>query len=169
MSQSPEDAEPLELLALDVDELLGVLPAFLADGRHGHGLFLLAEVLVDLDLDGQAVAVPAGDVGGVMPEHGAGLDDEVLEDLVEGRAQVDVAVGVGRAVVEDEGRTAVGGALLEDALVEPVRLPLPDRLGLLLGQGGLHGESGLGQVERALHVGLVGHRGLRSSESNAPL
>ena len=39
-----QDAEALELVPLDADEPLGVLPAFLADGRHGHGLFLVAEL-----------------------------------------------------------------------------------------------------------------------------
>ncbi len=164
-----EHAEALEFLALDADEPLGVLAALLADGRHGHALLLLAEVLVDVDLDGQAVAVPAGDVGGVMPEHGAGLDDEVLEDLVQGRAQVDVAVGVGRAVVEDERRAAGGGPLLEDPLVEAVGVPLLDGLGLLLGQRGLHGEVRARQVQRALDIRLVGHRGLRSAKYNGSL
>jgi hypothetical protein len=165
----PEDAQALELLALDADEPLGILAALLADGRDRQGLFLLAEVPVDVDLDGQAVAVPAGDVRGVMAEHGAGFDDEVLEDLVEGRAEVDVAVGVGRPVVEDEGRAARGGALLEDPLIEAVGLPRPDGLGLPLGQVGLHGEVRAGQVERALHIRLVGHRGLQSPEYNALL
>ena len=165
----PQDPQPLELVTLDVDELLGVLAAFLADGHDRHVLLLAAELAVDVDLDGQAVAVPTGNVGSVIAEHGARLDDEVLEDLVEGRAQVDVAVGVGRAVMEDERRAPGGGPLLEDLLVKAVRFPLLDGLRLLLGQGGFHGESGLGQVERRLHVGLVGHRGLRSAKYNAPL
>ena len=62
---------------------------------------LAAEFLVDLDFDGQAVAVPAGDVGRVEAGHGFGLDDEILEALVHRRAQVDGSAGVGRAVVQD--------------------------------------------------------------------
>ena len=59
------------------------------------------------------MAIPAGDVGRVEAGHGFGLDDEVLEDLVEGGAQVDVAVGVGRAVVQDvSGAAGAGGANL---------------------------------------------------------
>ena len=153
-----EHTQALELLALDGDELLGVFAALLADGRHGQGCLLLAKLSVDVDLDGQAVAVPTGDVRGVMAEHGSGLDDEVLEDLVEGRAHVDVPVGVGRPVVEDEHRAA--GAFPEDLFIETFGLPFADDLGLLLGQRGFHGESGLGQVQRALDIGLIGHRGL---------
>jgi hypothetical protein len=39
------------------------------------------------------------------------LDDDVLEDLVDRVADVDVAVGVGRAVVQHEARPALGEAL----------------------------------------------------------
>jgi hypothetical protein len=61
----------------------------------------------DLVLDGQAVAVPARHVGRVEAGHGLGADDDVLEDLVERVADVDAAVGVGRAVVQHElGRPA---------------------------------------------------------------
>jgi hypothetical protein len=68
------------------------------------------EFAVDLDLDGQAVAVPAGHVGRIEALHGLRLDDEILEDFVERGAQVDVAVGVGRPVVQDVAvRDAVGG------------------------------------------------------------
>ena len=102
-----DDAEPLELLALDVDVLLRVLAAAanLLERVHGpphvHIRGVEAELLVHLVLDGQAVAVPARHVDGVVSEHGARLDHEVLEDLVERRPHVDVAVGVGRPVVED--------------------------------------------------------------------
>ena len=68
---------------------------------------------VDLDFDRQAVAIPAGDVGRVEALHGLELDDEILEDFVERVAEVDVAVGVGRAVVQDiHGTAGAGGANL---------------------------------------------------------
>ena len=72
-----EDAEPPELLGLDVHERLRVLttPANLLDGIHGPahvdtGL-VETELLVDLMLDGQPVAVEARDVHGVEAEHRA--------------------------------------------------------------------------------------------------
>ena len=59
------------------------------------------------------MAVPAWDVGGVEARHGFGLDDEVLDAFVEGVAEVDGPVGVGRAVVEDvlRGTGAYGADL----------------------------------------------------------
>ncbi len=89
------------------------------------------------------MAVPAGDVGGVEAGHGFGLDDEVLEGLVEGVAEVDGSVGVGGAVVEDvAGGAGAGGA---DLGVEVLLLPGFEAEGLVDGQAGLHGEGGLGQ------------------------
>ena len=113
-----DDAEPLELLALHRQPVLGVGAAFAAEGDHrlgvaevGLGLALAAVVLLlDLPFDRQAVAVPAGHVVGVLARHLLRADDQVLEDLVERVADVDVAVGVGRAVVQHEFRPA-GGAL----------------------------------------------------------
>ncbi len=64
----------------------------------------LAQLARDLLLDREAVAVPSGDVGRAEPPHGPVADGYVLEDLVHGGADVDVAVGEGRAVVQHEGR-----------------------------------------------------------------
>ena len=142
-----EDAEADELLALNVEVLLRVFAAGTADGDGLHLKLLAAELLIDLDLDGQAVAVPAGDVGSVEAGHGAGFNDEVLDALVEGVAEVDGAVGVGRAVVEDvAGATGAGGA---DLGVEVGFSPLGQTKRLIHWQIGLHGEGGLREVERA--------------------
>jgi len=74
--------------ALQVEILLRVLAAGSADGDGIHLEFLAAELLVDLDLDGETVTIPAGNVGRVESGHGLGLDDEVLEGLIERVAEV---------------------------------------------------------------------------------
>ncbi len=58
---------------------------------------------------------------------------------------MDVAVGVGRAVMEDE-QGPVRRSLLE-LLVQLLPVPAFQILRLLLGQAGLHVEPGLGQVQ----------------------
>ena len=55
-----------------------------------------------LPLDRQAVAVPARHIGRILAEHLLRAVDDVLQDLVQRGAEMDVAVGVGRAVVQDE-------------------------------------------------------------------
>ena len=179
LEPAAEDAHADELGALEVEVLLGVLAAGAADLDGVHLELLAAELLVDFDLDGEAVAVPAGDVGGVEAGHGAGFDDEVLEGLVEGVAEVDGAVGVGRAVVEDVAGAAGAGAA--DLAVEVCLLPGSEAQRLVDGEVGLHGEGGLGEVQGGLErLGSgVGHgvaraalgsgaSGIRSSGSVRP-
>ena len=147
----PHDAEALEVLPHDVHEPGGVGPAGPAEVADRQVALLRAEFAVHLQLDRQAVAVPARDVRRVEPGHGARADDEVLEHLVEGRPQVDAPVGVRRAVVEDElrGSRAAGA----DPAVEVGRVPPFDRLGFRGRQVRLHGEPRPRQVERLLPVG----------------
>ena len=71
------------------------------------------------------MAVPARDVGRAEAAQRLVLDDDVLENLVQRGADVDVAVGEGRAVVQDELRRAGAGGL--DLLVEVRRLPTSSR------------------------------------------
>ncbi len=71
-------AEALEILALHVDLLEGELAAGLAERARVHLARRLAARLLDLVLDRQAVAVPAGDVGRVVAVERARLDDHVL-------------------------------------------------------------------------------------------
>ena len=80
-----------------------------------------AEFLLDLDLDGQAVGVPAGDALGEPAAHGPVAGEDILEDAGEDVAVVGPAVGGGGAVVPDPGLPA--GAVLdapgEDAALLP--------------------------------------------------
>ncbi len=155
------DAEPPEFLALDVDEALRVLPARPPDRDGVHLAHLGSELLVDLLLDRQAVAVPARHVGRVEAEHRAAPDHAVLQDLVHRRAEMDVAVGVRRAVVEDElGAPRARGA---DLRLQVHRVPGGETLGLPAREIRLHGEVRAGEVERALVVGAVGHDRTKSS------
>jgi hypothetical protein len=104
-----ENTQPLELGALHADPVFGELAAFVAEGDDGHLILVLAGgavLFLDFPFDGQAVAVPAGHVVGVLAQHLLRAVDDVLEDLVERVADVQVAVGVGRAVVQHEARPA---------------------------------------------------------------
>ena len=145
-----EDAEALEFGAVDVDELRGIGAALGADLGDGHGGFALAEFLIDFEFDGQAVAIPAGDVGGVEAGHGFRFDDEIFEDLIEGGAEVNVAVGVGRAVVQDILLAA--GAGFTNGVIELVFFPFGEHFGLGGGKVRLHRKIGFGEVDRLFEV-----------------
>ncbi len=152
-----DDAEPLELLALHLEPVLGERAALAAEGVDRLRVVearLLAAVgavlLLDLPLDGETVAVPARHVVAVVAEHLLALHDQVLQDLVQRMADVDVAVGVGRPVVEHELGPALGG--FTQLVVEPDLAPAREQFRLEVGQPGLHGEIGLGQEERLAPV-----------------
>ncbi len=72
------DTEALELVSLDVDELLGVSPTTAANLGLCHLLFFGPELLVHIVFDGQTMAVPTRNVGGVEAGHLPGTDDDVL-------------------------------------------------------------------------------------------
>ena len=109
LAPAAEDADALELGGLQVYVLLRVGAAGIEHGGRGHFQLFAAQLLVHFDLDGQAVAIVSRDVGGVEAGHGLGFDDEVLEALVEGVAQVNGTIGVGRAVMEQVGGSSLAG------------------------------------------------------------
>ena len=99
------DAQPLELVTLHADPFVGIGAALGAELRCRHLVLvqlLLAILLLDLPFDRKAVAVPAGHIGRILAEQALAADDDVLQHLVHRMAHMDVAIGVGRAVMQDE-------------------------------------------------------------------
>ena len=94
-----EHAQAFEVLALLVDLFGGVGAAL---GLHVVTAQVAAVQLFDGVFDGQAMAVPAGDVLRVEASQLLALDDHVLEHLVQRVADVQLAVGIGWAVVQHE-------------------------------------------------------------------
>ena len=149
-----DHAETLELGRLDGDPAFGEVAALGPERDHWHRVLVapgLAVITLDLPFDRQSVTVPAGNVIGVEPEHLARAHDHVLEDLVERVADVEVAVGVGRPVVENELLAPPGR--LAEALVEVEAVPAFEHLGLALRQPTLHRKLGLGQEDGGAVVG----------------
>ena len=146
-----EDAEALELLALDVDELARKGFRALSHFERGKA----ARFLDDFVFDRQTVAVPAGNIRRPESGHRFRFHDQVLEDLVERGPHVDVAVGEGRAVMQDEKLGLGAGSL--DLVVEPSFLPGAQDLGLAGRETGLHRKIRFRQVEGLLVI--LAHRG----------
>ena len=154
-----------------LDEAGGELGAGPADAERVERLLGRLELLHHLVLDGETVAIPAGHVGRPETAHGLVAQDGVLQQLVEGGADVDVAVRERGTVVQDEGGLA-GGACL-DGVIETEPLPMGDPDRFAFGQAGPHGEVGHRQVEGILelfgHVyvwaGARGANALRGGES----
>jgi hypothetical protein len=116
-----------------------------------RGLAVDVELLLDLDLDGQAVGVPARLPRHVVAAHGLVTREEVLHDAREHVAVVRQPVRGGRPLVEDPRATRGGPreALLEDADGAPEREDVP----LFLGEvelGGHLREDGFGHDDRGV-------------------
>ena len=102
--EAAKDADPFELLPLQVEKLLRIPAALRAHVGRAHLQLFPAQFLIDLDLNREAVAIPPRHVGRIKARHGLRFDDEILEALVQRRAHVDRAAGVGRAIVQNIGR-----------------------------------------------------------------
>ena len=142
--------EALEIRALRIDLLVGVLAA---GGTKCLGIDLLPHPAVrflHLHLDGQPMAIPAGHIGRIVAVERARLDDDVLEDLVDGMAQVDRPIGVGRSVRQHERRPAFDR--IADLLIQADALPGRQHRGLAVRQVCLHGKSRARQVDRIFIV-----------------
>jgi len=108
------------------------------------------------------MTVPARHIVDVEAEGEARADDEILEELVQGVADMDGAIGVGRPIVQHEQRGARRLARGADGAVQP--LPLLEDSRLQAGQAGAHGEGRVGKKDGFSVValgrgGVVGHDG----------
>ena len=162
-----DDAEALEFLALHVEPVACELPALVAEridrDRIEEVRLLLALgaiLLLDLPFDRQAVAVPARHVVRIVSEHLLRLDDEILQDLVQRVPDVDVAVGVGRPVVQREFHAAF--RLGSQFLVEPDFVPALQQFRLEFRQSGAHRKLRLRQEKRLAPVAATGGGRMRS-------
>src|SRR6267154_1285718 len=80
-----EDSEALEIALMLLVAARGKFAAE-ASKFGGRNFAFATEFFFDLRFDRPTVAIPAGDVRGVMAGHGLGFDDEVFENFVEAGA-----------------------------------------------------------------------------------
>ena len=147
-------AQTLEAVALDVDEALGPFAAQAANSGLGQLAHLFgAQLLFHFMLDGLAMAVPTGDVGGKVAALGVALVDEVLQDLIESMSDVDGPVCIRGSIMQNEGLVVL--VLFQDLAVDIQIIPPFQALRLVFGQISAHGEIGCRQIH-ALLV-LVAH------------
>ena len=72
-------------------------------GAHSH------PTDYDFPFDREAVAVPPGHVVRIVAEHLLAARDDILQNLVEGVPDMDIAIGVRRPVMQDEFVSVLGG------------------------------------------------------------
>ena len=96
-----QHAQALEVLELTPDLLLGIGPGKCLDLGRRHPFAVL---LFNLNFDRHAVAVPAWHISGIKTRHQPGLDNDVLQDLVNRMTNVNIPIRVGRTIVQHKQR-----------------------------------------------------------------
>ncbi len=138
-----DTSEPHEVLALQVDPLVGFRPADPPKLDLRHRARLLTQIARYLELDRHPVTVPSRHVRRPEAHHRSRPHGEVLEDLVERRAEMNAAIGIGRSVMEHPRPRLL--ARFDQSRVQAGLLPALEHLGFPLGQVPPHREVGFGK------------------------
>ena len=162
------EAHEVGLLPFDLLTCIGT--AALA-GQVGR--LILAKGGFHLVLNRQTVTVPARHIGSVETGQGLGTGDDVLENLVDRMTDVNAAIGIGRAVVQNKLRPTF--ALRAQLLIQANLVPALQNLRLALRQGGLHRKLGVRQIKRGFVIGHFRlfvsdwHPAVEAGRLNAPM
>ncbi|OPY11611.1 MAG: hypothetical protein A4E66_01318 [Syntrophus sp. PtaB.Bin001] len=92
----------------------------------------------------QTMTIPTGDIDTVMARHGFGFNDYILDNLIQGCPQMDVAVGVWRTIMQNIGFMTL--RCLSNPVINAHFIPCFQLLRLLFSQIRFHGKISFGQV-----------------------
>ena len=121
-------AKALEVSLLGLNLGLRVLAALLTELSGGYLAAGLSDLLFNLELNRETVAVPARDIGSVIAGERLRLEDDVLQDLVDGMPEMDIAARMGNFV---SGRFRVVLYLLSLILAEDARVEIKNNVGII--------------------------------------
>ena len=139
-------AQAFEFLALDIQPFLGKVAAFLAKfgNRNLVLVFAFGAILfLDLPFNRQAVAVPSRNINRILAHHLLGPGDHVFQNFVQGMANMQMTIGIGRAIMEHKLFPAFGNPA--NGAVKIVFLPLLQQCRFHFRQPRPHRKIGLGQ------------------------
>ena len=69
---------------------------------------MLSKLLFDLNFDGHAMAIPSWYITRIEACHLAAFHDHVLQNLVDRMADMNIAIGIGRPIMQNPDGTAFG-------------------------------------------------------------
>ena len=145
-----EHTHPHKIGLLSFDLLTRIVAALLPKLGCSHLMAWLAHFLFHIEFNGQAVAVPTRNEGGVKARQRLEFDDDVFKYLVDGMPNVELTIGIRGAIVEDKGRFAL--PRFAHLAIQIHLSPSLKALGLALRQIGLHREISLGEIQRGFVV-----------------
>ena len=145
-----QHAQADEVLLLAFNLLGRVLAALLTEFGRRQLLARFAVQLFNLQFDRQAVAVPTRHIRRVEAGHPFRLDDNVFENLVNRVTNVNAAVRIRRAVMQNEGFFALFGSTNNP--VQILFIPTLQHARFALGEIAAHREPCFRQVQGILVV-----------------
>ena len=137
--------------------MAGKFTAFLAEFDDRHLILvtaLFAIGFLNLPFDRQTMAIPAGNVIRILAETRLETVDDILQNLVQRMADMQVAIGVGRAIMENEFLRPL--AMLAELTKKVHFHPACQNLWLFLGQPGPHRKIGLWQENGGFKIACHG-------------
>ena len=129
--------------------LFGIFAAQFAKAGGGN---IFAVQLFHHQFDGQAVAIPAGHIRRIKARQRFAAQNDVFQNFVGGMTDVDIAVGIGRAVVQNEFRPALGD--FAQLFIAFVLIPAFQPAAFAFGQIAAHGKRAFEQV---YGFAVIGH------------
>ena len=84
------------------------------------------------------MAIPARDIGRIKIRQGFGFNNNIFQNFVNGMTDMDIAIGIGRAIVQDKGFLAF--FCTADLTIEIILRPLGQHLRFPLRQITAHGK-----------------------------
>ena len=138
-------AQTDEVSALTVNLGGCVFAALRTELSGGEFLTRLAKFLLNFQLDWQAVAVPARNVRRVISRESFGLHDNVFQNLVYRVTNMNAAIRIGRAIMQNEGFFAFFGCT-NDA-VQVIIGPTRQHSRFTLGEIAAHREPCFRQIQ----------------------
>ena len=152
------DAQSLEFIALDIDPTGGKFAAFLTKFDHRNRVFIAAFFAVFLfyfPLNRQPVTIPTWDIARISAHHLLRAHHHIFEDLIERMTNVQVAIGIGRPVMQGKALTP---CFLAQSVIDADLFPTGQPFRFAFWQAGTHGEICLRQIESVFVVRcLLGH------------
>ncbi|MNM03225.1 hypothetical protein D3C81_131900 [compost metagenome] len=140
-----QHAEADKIFTLTVNLRSGVFTAFCAELGGGEFLTRLTVFLLHFQLDRQTVAIPARNVRRVKTGESFGLHDNVFQNLVYRVTNMNAAIRIWRAIVQNEGFFTFLGCT--DDAVQVIIGPTRQHSRFTLGEIAAHREPCFRQIQ----------------------
>ena len=139
------NAQTLELLSLGVDMLQCKFLTLITEILVADLMSIQAKCSNCLTLNRKAMGIPARNIRSLKASHILITDNEVLQNLVQRMTQMQIAVCIGRAVMQNEQRLAL--ILLHQCIIDVVLFPFGQKFRLALRKTSAHRKISLRKID----------------------